>query len=258
MPSEASLPLAAVYAFLLVLARVSGALIFTPMPGLSASPEPARIFFSLSLTVALYPLWPAVKPLPGMGLLAVWLLAETALGITIGLVVGFLAEAFAMFGQISGLQAGYSFASTVDPNTQADSTVFVIMSQTIAGLLFFALGLHREVLRVLARSLETTPPGSFVLAPATAERIVRLGSTIFSTGLRLAMPVVALLLMVDLALALLGRINAQLQLLILAFPAKMMAALALLAATAAMFPRVYRECAMRLFEMLPGLLGWHG
>ena len=47
--------------------------------------------------------------------------------------------------------------------------------------------------------------------------------------MRLALPVVALLMLVDLALALLGRLNAQLQLLTLAFPAKMLAALLLLA-----------------------------
>ena len=47
----------------------------------------------------------------------------------------------------------------------------------------------------------------------------------FSVGLRLALPVVALLVMVDVALALLGRLNPQLQLLSLAFPVKMLTAL---------------------------------
>ena len=55
------------------------------------------------------------------------------------------------------------------------------------------------------------------------------------------MPVVALLVMVDVALALLGRINAQLQLLSLAFPAKMLTSLILLTWMASMFPRILRE-----------------
>jgi flagellar biosynthetic protein FliR len=58
---------------------------------------------------------------------------------------------------------------------------------------------------------------------------------------RLALPVVALLVMVDVALALLGRINAQLQLLSLAFPAKMLIALILLSWMSAMFPRILGE-----------------
>ncbi len=250
-----SIPLTTIYAFLLVLTRISGAMVFVPIPGFSASPEPVRIILAVSFTIALFPLWPAIAALPGLGLLIGWMLSEAALGITVGLVVGLLSEAFVLFGQMVGLQAGYSFASTIDPNTQADSSIFVVLAQSISGLLFFALGLHREVLRVFARSLETQPPGSFMLTLSTAETVIHLGSNIFTMGLRLALPVAALLIMVDIALALMGRINAQLQLLTLAFPAKMLTALAVLSVVAALLPRVYQSYAGRLFESLPALVG---
>jgi flagellar biosynthetic protein FliR len=71
-----------------------------------------------------------------------------------------------------------------------------------------------------------------------------------SLGVRLALPVVALLLLVDIALALMGRINAQLQLLSLAFPAKMLAALLLLAASAPIFPTLLEHSGMRTVEAL--------
>ena len=254
MPSEASLSLNTIYAFLLVLARISGAIVFVPIPGFSAGPEPVRIILALSFTIALFPLWPVVAVAPGMGLLAGWLISEAALGITVGLVVSFLSEAFGIFGQMVGLQAGYSFASTIDPTTQADSGIFVILANSISGLLFFSLGLHREVLRLFARSLENTPPGSFAITTAHADALVRLGSTIFSTGVRLAFPVIALMVMVDIALALLGRINAQLQLGSLTFPAKMLAGLALVSAMAGIFPTICRAFAERLFEGLPALM----
>jgi flagellar biosynthesis protein FliR len=51
-----------------------------------------------------------------------------------------------------------------------------------------------------------------------AEALIRLGASLFAVGVRLALPVVALLVMVDVALALMGRLNQQLQLLSLAFP----------------------------------------
>jgi flagellar biosynthetic protein FliR len=255
MPNEASLPLTTIYGFLLVLARISGAIVFVPIPGFSAGPEPVRIILALSFTVALYPLWPVISVAPGIGLLAGWLISEAALGITVGLVVSLLAEAFGIFGQMVGLQAGYSFASTIDPTTQADSSIFVILAQAISGLLFFSLGLHREVLRLFAHSLENTPPGSFAITPAHADALIRLGSSIFSTGVRLAFPVVALMVMVDIALALLGRINAQLQLGSLTFPAKMLAGLAIVSAMAAIFPTICQSYAERLFAALPALMG---
>jgi flagellar biosynthesis protein FliR len=254
MHSEASLPLTTLYAFLLVLARISGAIVFVPIPGIAAGPEPARIIMSLSFTMALFPLWPVVPVVPGLGLLAGWLISEAALGITVGLVVSFFAEAFGVFGQMVGLQAGYSFASTIDPTTQADSGILVVLAQTVSGLLFFTLGLHREVLRFFARSLESIPPGSYRITTATADTLIRLGSTIFSTGVRLAFPVVALMVMVDLALALLGRINAQMQLGPLTFPAKMLAGLAIIAAMAPIFPPICQAYAEHLFGALSALI----
>ncbi len=255
MHSEASLPLATIYSFLLVLARISGAIVFVPIPGVSAGPEATRVILALSVSVSLFPLWPVIPFVPGPGLLVGWLISEAALGITIGLVVGLLSEAFGVFGQMVGLQAGYSFASTIDPTTQADSSILVILAQTISGLLFFSLGLHREVLRLFARTLETIPPGSFEVKPAAADALIRLGSTIFSTGARLAFPVVALMVMVDISLALLGRIDAQLQLGSVTFPAKMLAGLAVVSAIAAIFPTIYRAYAERLFGALPALIG---
>lgn len=254
MVSEAGLPVATLCSFLLVLARVAGAIVFIPIPGASAAPEPVRAVFALSLTMALAPFWPAVQP-SGVGPLLASLAAEASLGLAVGLVVGLAAEAFVIFGQIVGLQAGYSFASTIDPSTQADSSVLTVLAQTVAGLLFFTTGLHREVVRAVVSSLETLPPGAFLLTAGKADLVVRLSSSIFSVGLRLALPVVALLLMVDIALALLGRINQQLQLLTLAFPVKMLASLALLAAMSAIFPAVYRDYAARLFQVLPALTG---
>ncbi len=122
--------------------------------------------------------------------------------------------------------------------------------------MFFTLGLDREVIRAFARSLDAFPAGSFALAPAGAEQILRLASGMFSVGLRLAMPVLALLLLVDLAMALLGRLNQQLQLLVLAFPVKMMAAVAMLATIAVMFPRVYRGYAEQVLSRVAAIAGF--
>lgn len=255
MHADPSVPLTLIFAFLVVLTRVSGVFIFVPMPGFAGGPEPVRIVLSLSLTMALYPLWPVIREVPGPGLLMGWLLTEAALGLTIGLVVGFLAEAFGFFGQMIALHSGHSFASTIDPNTQADSGLIVIVAQSVASLLFFTLGLHREVIRIFCASLVSHPPASFTLSTATVDGVIRLGSTIFSTGLRLAFPVIGLLMMADLALALLSRINAHLQLNSLAFPAKTLATLVILALLMNVAARVYQDYAARLLGAIPALIG---
>jgi len=173
--------------------------------------------------------------------MAGWAAAEASVGITIGLSVAVTLEAFTLAAQILGLPAGYGYAQTIDPNTEADSGILLVIAQLFAGMLFFALGLDREILRLFAASLEKIPPGAFVLRPATVEPLFRLAGDLFAVGVRLALPVVALLVMVDVALALMGRLNQQLHLLSLAFPAKMLTALLVLSWIAVLFPRVQWE-----------------
>jgi len=238
MPVKLNFPLSSLLAFLAVLARVSGALAFVPLPGFRQGPQTARVVLALAVTVLLYPSWPRVTEEWTPWRLISVLVLEAAVGIGFGLMASFLAEAFQLAAQAIGLQAGYAYASMVDPQTQADSGILLIVAQLSAGLLFFALGLDREVIRAFARSLETIPPGAWFPSGAAWEALVRTSAAMFTVGVRLALPVLALLALTDLALALLGRVNAQLQLLTLSFPLKMLAALVVMAALAPVFVRV--------------------
>ncbi len=254
MPASLPIPPSLLFGFLLVLARVAGALVFVPIPGVQRGPEMARVVISVAVTLALFSLWPVAVDAPDPGRLAGWLLFEAALGVMVGLAVSFLTEALVMAAQVVGLPAGFAYASMVDPQTQADSGVLLVFAQLSAGLLFFAAGLDREVLRIFARSLESLPPGAAVLPASAGEALIRLGAGIFTVGFRLALPAVALLMLVDIALALVGRVHAQLQLLTISFPVKMLAAVAVLAWTLTLFPRLYVGYAGRAFGVLRELI----
>jgi flagellar biosynthesis protein FliR len=239
MGGELLVSTATLLGFLLTLARVAGVFVFVPMPGAGVV-NPARAMLAFGITIALYPLWPHITAYPSAGTMVMWLIVEAALGIGIGLAVSFVTEAFLVGAQVMSMQAGYGFASTFDPNTQADSGVVVVLMQIVAGLLFFTTGLDREVIRIFARSLESYPAGSFVLTRGAAAQLLVMGSTVFSTGLRLALPIIAVMLMIDISLALLGRVNAQLHLTIVAFPVKMLIFLTMLGWLALLFPVLYR------------------
>ena len=93
-----------------MLARVSGAFIYVPLPGIKAGPEVARVVFALSLTFVLFPSWPVIDARGvNIAILMGWMLAEAGIGIAVGLAVAFLTEGFQMGAQIISLQAGYSF-----------------------------------------------------------------------------------------------------------------------------------------------------
>src|SRR5277367_1915021 len=89
------LPLSTLYAFLLVLARVSGVMAFLPVPGIRDAASPVRIVLVLSITFALFPAWPSLpNELASLPQLTAWAFLEAGFGLTVGLTVAFLMEAF--------------------------------------------------------------------------------------------------------------------------------------------------------------------
>jgi len=256
MHTSPFIPVSMLYGFLLVMARISGIFVFLPLPGLEAGPSAAKLTLALVLTFGMYSRWPTLQAIPeSMLQVAGWMVAEVAIGLATGLAVSFLVEAVVFAAQAISTQAGFAYASTVDPNTEADSTVLLQLAQLTAGLLFFAMGFDRVVLNILARSLETHPPGAFTVSQASVENFVGLGSNIFSTGVHLALPVMTLLFLIDLSIGLLGHLNSQLQLIALAFPAKMAAALAALSLLVLLIPKLFEQLGATVFTALGRLLG---
>lgn len=255
MRAELQIPVPLLYSFLLVLARIAGAIIFVPLPGVRNAPDSARVVLILVTTIALFPVWPPLPHTPSMIEFAGWMLVEATFGLCVGLLAGFLSDAVLLFGQMCGLHAGYSFASTIDPNTQADSPVLISIAQAVSGLLFVNLGLHRVVIRLFANSLQTQPPGQLLINNHWGDAVIHAGAALFSIGFRLALPVIALLLMVDITLALLGRINSHLQITHFAMPLKMLGVLALFAVLLSLFATVYAEYANKLFRLAASLAG---
>jgi flagellar biosynthetic protein FliR len=216
----------------------------------------ARSAFSLAFTLALAPRWPHLDGIDAdAGTLAAWAMAEAAIGVAIGLAAAMVLEVATFAAQMLGMPAGYGYAQTVDPNTQADAGILLVVAQLTAGMLFFALGMDRQVLRLFSASLERIPPGAYVFQPSSAEAFIRLSGSLLAAGARLALPVVALLVMVDVALALMGRLNAQLQLLSLAFPAKMLTALFVLAAVLSLYSRVLARFSLGAWRVAQQALG---
>jgi flagellar biosynthesis protein FliR len=240
MPGELQFPASLLFGFLLVLTRVGFTFLLVPVPGFRSAPEPAKVVLALVITFALFPQWPKVES-PDLTTVVVWMAGEAALGIAFSLVILLFQEAFAIGAYTIGVQAGFSYASTIDPSSQSDSTVLPTIFQLMVGLLFFSTGLDHVLLRHFAYSLTSVPPGTFQLRSDMASVVLNGGTRMLETGIKLALPIAALLLLVDLALALLGRLNAQLQLLTLSQPIKLLGSLVALAGLCMLLPKIYMK-----------------
>jgi flagellar biosynthetic protein FliR len=240
------------WAFSACFARMSGALVATPIPGWRNCPKEVRAFLALILTIAFYPVWPqptkttSVQTIEWIGLIA----TELAIGLILSCSVAFLLESFSLAAQLFGLQAGFSYASTIDPNSEADSGVLQVVLQLFGGLVFLALGFDRLLLLSLAQSFATFPPGVWPTQAMRIDMFVLLGVEMWRFALRIAIPIGVLLMILDLTLALINRLQVHLQLLTLAFPIKLLVTLVALAALLPTLPDTIRQ---RVMLLLPNL-----
>jgi len=237
MRAETLFTTGALLGFLYAFARISAVFAFLPLAAFKAAPEGVRVLLALAFTIMLRSYWhqPASSDvslahiLPGLA-------SEAAIGLAIGLSLAVVLEAFQMWAQVVSLQAGLGYASTIDPTSGADSTVLLTIAQIMAGLLFFVSGADRLLVRALAESLRLIPSDSFAMRRNWGSAMIQLSASIFASGFRLAAPVVTLLLLADTSLAVLGRMQPQLQLISLTMPVKLAATMVVIALTIGMCP----------------------
>lgn len=255
MPISVHFGLPAVAGFVLTLMRVGCALFLLPLPGFKDAATVVRIVLVVSITFCLFPSWPVLSGnvfSGGQFLLA--LLAESAAGLVLGLAIAILHDAFQLAAQAISVQTSFSMASIADPSSKADTGVFLFFIQLTTGLLFFTFGVYRDLLRLLARSFDIFPLDTNALQQASVQTVIHLAGMMFVTGFKLGLPIVFLLMLVDVAVALLSRLHAQLQLTSLTYPAKIVLSFVFLGAMIARWPAVYQQMAHRIFDEL-GRLG---
>jgi flagellar biosynthetic protein FliR len=250
MPINLHIDINALARFVLTLMRVGTALFLMPLAGFKDSVGVVRIVLVVMISICLLPLWPPVSfELWSVGQFILAAAAESSVGLLLGLAVAFLHECFQFAAQAISLQSGFSFASVYDPTSKADSGIFLVITQLTTGLLFFLFDIHHQLLRLLARSFDVFSFGSSTaFEHASITVILHLAGAMFVTGLKLGLPLVVLLLLVELSLALLSRLHAQMQLMAITFPAKTMVAIAVVAAMVTRWPSLYQHLAANTFR----------
>lgn len=208
--------------FLLILVRTAGIFTLTPIFGAKQVPMQVRIIVSLALTLIFVPLAVPVGNLPTEILsLALMAAREACIGLGIGFIITMVFMAIETAGSFVDMNAGFSFAATIDPVHGTNSALAARTHTLLAGLLFFVTNSHHLVVRGLADSFTLAPIGELSFNPAVTGGMTDLFISLFLIALRIAMPVMAAVFLVDLAMAITSRIVPQMNVLMVGFPLKM-------------------------------------
>ena len=206
-------------AFLWPLVRILGVLMAAPVFGHRAVPTRVKIGLGVFIALIVVPTLPPppdVAPGSWQGLLI--LVKQLLIGLAIGFVVRLLFTATEAAGEIVGLQMGLGFAAFFDPQSAGQTLVLARFLNILAVLVFLAVNGHLLLLGILADSFHSLPVSTAPLAAAGFHNVAAYGATIFAVGLQLALPLIAIMLMTNLALGILTRSAPQLNIFAIGFP----------------------------------------
>jgi flagellar biosynthetic protein FliR len=220
----------------LTLVRVSGMVAFAPFFSSTALPVRAKAVFVGAVAFLLAPLVAAL-PLAQVEISFSALLGELAVGLVYGLTLTLLNEMMLFAGQLVGLQFSFSMVNLMDPTSSIQTPLLGDLFQLMGTLVVIASGLDRILLASMVRSFRVAPLGTYALAPTAALGIVRAAGGIFLAAVELAAPVLAATLLVEVAVALLGKLSPQLPVMSLTVPMKTLTGFALLTGSLALWPR---------------------
>lgn len=228
-------------------ARVSGLMIIAPVFSSTIVPRQVRVAILVVLTVLLQPVALAATG-AGAQLTITALAAELLIGFGLGLGAALLIGAAEMAGDTVAVQVGLSGSAILDPLDTTQVPVLGVFARLFAVTLLLTLGLQHVMLQAVADSFQALPPGSGLSLSGGLAAMVKLGSRIFTLGVQFAAPVIAVALITTLAMAILGRAAAQLNLLTVSFPVQIAvglfafaAALPAIARTLGSWTTLYRD-----------------
>ncbi len=206
--------------FLLVVARLSGLVLASPVFGHGLVPARVRAGLVGVLALALAPVvpGPAADAGPSLWTLVGLVAVEGVVGVLLGFVAQLVFAGVQLGGQMAGLQIGFGMANLVDPGTEAGTGVVAQWQQLAALSAFLVLDVHHVLLRAVLESFRVAPVGHLVLSGDLLARVVAQGASLFAVGVRIAAPVFVILLLVNGGLGVLARTIPQLNAFAVGFP----------------------------------------
>ena len=139
-------------------------------------------------------------------------------GLAMGLALRLVFSVFELAGQIIAQHMALHFASLVDPNSGVQVPMISQFYIILATLVFLTLNGHLLCIQVLAESFRALPVGSGGLGREGLWALVQHGGWIFSSAVLFAIPIVAALLVVNLAFGVMTRAAPQLNVFAVGFP----------------------------------------
>jgi flagellar biosynthetic protein FliR len=242
--------------FLVMLFRVGGIMVFAPFYSSRSIPYQIRVTAALVISAALAPSLPLQQMPADLNLFRtlLLLLGESIVGMTLGLVSLFIFAGLQLAGQIISFQLGFAIINLIDPQSEVEAPVFSFLENFLGLLFFLLINGHHWLFLAVSSSFSYLPVSGIHLQGPFVGEVIRLSSLTFVSGLQVAAPVVAVTIITDTVIGIIGRAAPQINILIVGMPLKTLVGFSCLGISFYFLPRYLETVFALLYRDLFGLL----
>jgi flagellar biosynthesis protein FliR len=199
--------------------RIGACLMVAPVFGASYVPPRIRIVLAGAVTLVALPMLP---PLQNMTVLSgdgvITTVEQMLIGVALGFALQLMFDALTLGGQILANGMGLGFAFNIDPLRSVEPPALGQFYTLLGTLVFLALDGHIALIDTLVSSFRGLPVGPNGLSAAALHSLANWGDELFLGALRVALPGMTAMLVVNLAFGVTSRAAPALNLFAVGFP----------------------------------------
>lgn len=215
--------------FLFAMLRIGAFVLSAPLFAARFVSLPVRIIISVCIAVWIVQHVPMPDARDLASLQSVtWVLRELAIGLAAGLVLQIYFTVAVMAGDRIANTAGLGLAAQIDPSTGSQTPVIGQFFMLFLLAVFVAADGHLVAIRLVLQSYTLLPPGSSGSGLGFTDDGLAATGEMFTAAVRLMMPVVSVLLLLNIVIGVITRSSPQLNIFAFGFPLTMTVTLLLL------------------------------
>ncbi len=197
-------------------------MVAAPLLGNKAIPKTVKAGLCLLFALAITPMVTAsTGPIPeNLILFAGVVVRDSLFGMALGYLARVLFSSVEMAGYLADTQMGFNFANIFNPFSEHQDSVLSSFQYQVTITIYLVLNGHLILLGSVIDSFKALPPGAVSLHAGFALTVVPMLNQMFLLGMRIAMPAVGVLLVVDVAFGLVARMVPQINVYVVGMPAK--------------------------------------
>lgn len=234
--------------FLMILIRMTGLFLITPIFSRNNIPNVLKIGFSFFCSIILI----AVLDIEKLELVPFELIVFSIKELLVGLMLGFISYLFFtslyLAGQIIDMQVGFGMVNVFDPQNNIQVPIMGTYYYIISILIFLTIDGHHILLDALIQSYEYIPIGHFKFANDTINQLIKILSTTFIIGVKISAPVLASIFLADVLLGILAKTMPQMNVFIVGMPFKILVGIATIIITLPLFIATLQHIFTNMYE----------